>query len=146
MTAQPKNQTDVSTQETADPAPAGPSEPAKPAKTTTAVRHRLPKRKVNSAWKTLSPTSCDLIQDSLSRAMKESRMDYPSLRRIESLTRKLTSKMRVPVGVFTGLKSDETGSVEMISLEALKKRNQDLERLIEHRQRSIAKLQQKLND
>jgi hypothetical protein len=28
----------------------------------------------------------------------------------------------------------------------LKKRNQDLERLIEHRQRSIAKLQQKLND
>jgi hypothetical protein len=55
--------------------------------------------------------------------------------------------MRVPVGVFTGLKSDETGSVDMISLEALKKRrNQDLERLIEHRQRSIAKLQQKLND
>ncbi|OAV89376.1 hypothetical protein PTTG_03976 [Puccinia triticina 1-1 BBBD Race 1] len=121
------------------------SPPARPSKTTTAVRHRLPKRKVNNVWKPLSSKSCEILQDSLSRAMKEPRLEYPSLRRIETMSKKLTNNIRVPLGVYTGLKANDAGQVDLISLDALIQKNQELELLIQQRQRAIAKLEQKLN-
>ncbi|EFP79633.1 hypothetical protein PGT21_033751 [Puccinia graminis f. sp. tritici] len=114
-------------------------------KSTTTVRHRLTKKKVNGVWKPLSSKSCDLLQESLSRAMKKTRLDYPSIRRVESLTKKLTNKIRVPLGVYTGLKTNDAGKVELLTLEGLMKKNHELELLIQQRQRAIAKLEQKLD-
>ncbi|KAH9469297.1 hypothetical protein MJO29_005730 [Puccinia striiformis f. sp. tritici] len=109
-------------------------------KPTTSVRHRFPKRKINTVWKPLSSKSCDLIQESLYRAMKGPQLDYPSLRKIEHLTQKLTGKIRVPVGVYTELKTNENGQVDVLSLDGYKKRNSDLESLIQKHQLITNKL------
>jgi hypothetical protein len=53
--------------------------------------------------------------------------------------------MRVPVGVYTGLKTNDAGKVELMALEGLMKKNHELELLIQQRQRAIAKLEQKLH-
>ncbi|KNZ57590.1 uncharacterized protein VP01_211g2 [Puccinia sorghi] len=116
-------------------------------KTTTTVRHRLPKRKVNTVWKPMSTQSCELVQASLARAMHShaSRLDYPSLRRIQRLAAKLAPHIRVPVGVYSGLKSDSTAEkIDLPSLDSLKNRNAHLLRLILHRQKAVAKLQKQL--
>ncbi|POV96159.1 hypothetical protein PSHT_15035 [Puccinia striiformis] len=62
--------------------------------------------------------------------MKDPYSDYPSLRKIEHLTRKLTGKIRVPIGVYTELKTNENGQVDLLSLDGYKKRNSDLESLM----------------
>ncbi|POV95840.1 hypothetical protein PSTT_15999 [Puccinia striiformis] len=62
--------------------------------------------------------------------MKGPQLDYPSLRKIEHLTQKLTGKIRVPIGVYTELKTNENGLVDLLSLDGYKKRNSDLESLM----------------
>ncbi|MBW0462933.1 hypothetical protein O181_002648 [Austropuccinia psidii MF-1] len=104
---------------------------------TTTVRHRLPRRKVNDVWKPLSSESRNVLQEALENAMQGSPSTYSSMRRIEALTRQLSSNIRVPVGVFTGLKTTDQGEVNLLTLEALKKKNQELELLIKHRERKL---------
>ncbi|KNE88639.1 hypothetical protein PSHT_00990 [Puccinia striiformis] len=72
--------------------------------------------------------------------MKGPQLDYPSLRKIEHLTQKLTGKIRVPVGVYTELKTNENGQVDVLSLDGYKKRNSDLESLIQKHQLITNKL------
>ncbi|KAH9458636.1 hypothetical protein MJO28_005712 [Puccinia striiformis f. sp. tritici] len=126
-----KNQTGSSKDSAPQTSTSSSSKPTPPLpKPTTIVRHRFPKRKINTVWKPLSSKSCDLIQESLYRSMKDPYSDYPSLRKIEHLTRKLTGKIRVPIGVYTELKTNENGQVDLLSLDGYKKRNSDLESLM----------------
>lgn len=59
--------------------------------------------------------------------------------------RKLTGNMRVPLGVYTGLKLNDDGQLELITLDRLKKNNEELELLIKQREQTVNLLQERAN-
>ncbi|KAH9822431.1 hypothetical protein DFH28DRAFT_881990 [Melampsora americana] len=105
---------------------------------TKTIKHRLPKRKVEEVWKPLSIKSCQILEETLHQSIKSSKpsgLEIQSIERIKRRAQTLTKKMRVPIGVYTGIKLNTEGQVEMISLDDLIKKNKELEGLIARKER-----------
>ncbi|EGF98438.1 uncharacterized protein MELLADRAFT_113559 [Melampsora larici-populina 98AG31] len=109
-----------------------------PNRQTKTIKHRLPKRKVEEVWKPLSIKSCEILEETLNQSIKSSitsESETQSIQRIQRRAQTLTKKMRVPIGVYSGIKLNSEGQVEMISLEDLMKKNKELEVLIDRKER-----------
>ncbi|KAG0140470.1 hypothetical protein CROQUDRAFT_665144 [Cronartium quercuum f. sp. fusiforme G11] len=101
---------------------------------TKTVRHRLPRRKVEEVWKPLSDSSCNLVHDNLQKSISSGVKDEV-LERVQRRAKLLTSKMRVPVGVYSGIKLNQDGQVEMMSIGDLMEKNRELEAMITRKER-----------